>query len=89
MDVVIGVFVEPAATRCAVDENDLRQGLIGVTFATAAGSGEPVHQIAIRKDLPPNRGIEEVRKVRQENTVVVVVQPAYVRGVHSAEDCGR
>jgi hypothetical protein len=72
-----------SAARGAVYEGDLGQSLVRVRTRQAG------HKVADRERFWTNFGILEIQKVGQEDSVLVVVEPAYVGGVHGAEDCGR
>src|SRR5215469_14800646 len=83
------MLVEPATPRRAIDEDDLRKRFVGIARATAAYSVQPVEKIADREDLLLNGGIRPILEVREEDTVVVVVQPAHIGLIHRSENGGR
>src|ERR1700680_229757 len=74
-------------------------------YRTVGQLGGHSNQIGVQQFVPPpdqsaptgndrerfwtNFGILEIQKVGQEDSVLVVVEPAYVGGVHGAEDRGR
>src|SRR5437660_11024960 len=79
------MLVESASARRAVDKYDLRQRQVRIARAANASSGQTVHQVADWKGFRPNRWIGKIGKVRQENSILVVVNPAHIRSVHGPE----
>src|SRR5438132_8222814 len=80
------MLIQAAAAGCTVNEHYLRNRFVGIAGIAAALAPESGEKVAVRKGFGLDGRILKVSEVSQENSVVVVVEPAHVGGVHGAED---
>src|ERR1051326_2341760 len=80
------MLIQAAAAGWTVDKNHLRQRLVRVAWIAAAHAVQPAQQIAYGNGLRPDGWIKEVLKLRQENSILVVISPAHIGVIHGAEN---
>src|ERR1051326_9354233 len=80
------MLIQTAAAGWTIDKDHLRESLIRVAWVAAAHAAQPAQQIAYGNGLRPDGWIKEVLKLRQENSILVVISPAHIGVIHGAEN---
>src|SRR5439155_5399237 len=86
LDVVVVMLIQAAAAGCTVNEHYLRNRFVGIAGIAAVLAPESGEKVAVRKGLGLDGGILKVSEVGQENSIMIVVEPAHVGRIHRAED---